>query len=265
MPGVSVLWSLLVVALSLVALVLVAFGVRELSLAYRILSRDPDRVLDAPKGGPIELVGTVGPEGATLRSPFTDAECVAYEYEVTEKRTRTQTTGKSTTTQTYWETIASGREAVPFRLEDDTGEVLVDPAGADLQLDAEHTIRVEGGTEPPEVIARYIRDDERVDDQNRSLDHHQFELHTGNDRRFVERRLDVGEPVHVLGVARYAVVGAPVQAANRWDGLRARLVGPRFLVSDTTERGAGIRVALPGLAAVLVGAVVLALLVVFVL
>lgn len=167
---------------------------------------------------------------------------------------------------------------MPFRLADETGRVHVDPAGADLSLSSERAIDVEGGTEPPERIARYIRTDDRVDDQNRRLDLRLFELKTGRDRKFVERRLDVGGPVHVLGVARYdpdaatasrdvnAVVGAPSTAAspNRWRRLRTRLFGPRFVISDTTERGAGLRVAVPGLAATVAGAAVLAILGAFV-
>ena len=272
MPLASLLWFVLVAA-TVVGIGLVVFGARELVLAYRILSRDPDAVLDAPAGGPIELEGTVVADSDALSSPFTDTACVAYEYEVQEKRTRTQSTGKTTTTQTYWETIASGTEAIPFRLEDDTGNVLVDPTGADLRLSAERAVRVDGGTEPPERIARYIRDDDRVDDQNRSIDLRLFELQTGRDRKFVERRLDVGGPVHVLGYSQYdttasreagqvnAVVGAPESArsVSPWVRLRTRFVGPRFLVSDTSGRGAGFRIALPGLASALAGLVVLAL------
>lgn len=256
-----------IIAVSVVALALLGFGVRELAVAHRILSRGPDAVFDAPGGGPIELEGTVVPEGEPLRSPFTGTECVAYEYEVQEQRTRTRSNGKTTTTETYWETIASGEEAIPFRLKDDTGAVLVDPSGADLRLSAERAIRVEGGAEPPERIARYIREDDRVDDQNRTIDLRLFELRTGRDRKFVERRLDLGEPAHVLGIARHdpsaskasghvnAVVGAPegARSPDRWIRLRSRLVGPRFLISDTTGRGAGLRVALPGIAAVLLG------------
>lgn len=112
-----------------------------------------------------------------------------------------------------------------------------------------------------------------MDDQNRRFDLRLFELKTSSDRKFVERRLDVGGPVHVLGIARYdttasratgqvnAVVGAPEAAhsQNRWARLRTRFFGPRFLVSDTTGRGAGLRVAIPGLTAVFAGLVVVAL------
>lgn len=277
-PSFFSLPSAVILAVSVVALVLFAFGVRELSVAYRILSREPDAVLDAPGGGPIELEGTVVPEGTPLRSPFIGAECFAYEYEVQERRTRTRSTGKTTTTETYWETIAAGEEVIPFRLKDDTGAVLVDPAGADLRLSAERAIRVEGGTEPPERIARYIREDDRVDDQNRTIDLRLFELRTGRDRKFIERRLDVGEPVYVLGIAHYdpsaskasghvnAVVGAPEEARspNRWIRLRSRLFGPRFLISDSTGQGAGLRVALPGVVAILLGLGVLVFVALFV-
>lgn len=229
--------------LVVVCLALLVYGVLELRLAWRVLRENPDSVLNAPNGGSVELVGTAEPGEKTLASPFTDTECLLYEYEVDEERHSNQ--GRS------WATIASGTRLLPFRLEDDTGSVLVEPAGADLRLGRESTIRVDGGERPPEAIAGFIERDDRVDDQDRSIDLKLFEVQTGKDRRYVERRLDVGETVHVLGTARFdtsaargsghvnAVVGIDPDVLElgrvRW--YLRRLLGPPFVISDTGERG----------------------------
>ena len=268
------LWALvLLVVLTASAVGLFVYAKRELSTAYRILSREPDAVLDTPAGGPVELEGVVAADKTTLESPFTGTDCVAYEYAVEERRTRTSSTGNTTSTHQYWKTIASGEHAVAFRLEDDTGSVLVDPTRATFSLSTGDRIRVDGGTEPPARIARFIDETDRVDDQNRSIDLRITELKTGRDRRFVERRLDVGGAVHVLGVARYdtthstasgqvnGVVGAPPDAAsaNRVERIRWRLFGPAFRISDTSARSAGLRLVLPGVVSALFGLLMLAL------
>ena len=156
-------------------------------------------------------------DGQTLRSPFTDTECLAYEYEVQEERNTQH--GQS------WERIASGREAVPFRLRDETGSVLVEPPGADIRLDREARITVEGGERPPERIARFIERDERVDDQNRSID------------------------LGVVGIDRDAL------DRGRLGWYRYRIFGLPFLGSDSDERGTVKRIGVVGLAAAFGGGV----------
>lgn len=252
--------SIAVLALaSAVFLVCLGYAVRELRLANHVLRSRPNSVLDAPGGGPIELRGTTEPAGGALRSPFTETPCLAYEYAVEEERN-----SKHGTT---WTTIASGESYVPFRLEDDSGSVYVEPPGADFRLTSEDRIVIEGGTAPPDPIQRFVDREEDVDCQNRTLDLRLFELRTGKDRRFVERRLDVGEEVHVLGTARYDTtvgreagqvnaavgIGEAALSDDRWVRLRHRLFGYPFVVSDSSERGLGVRAALYGAGAILGG------------
>lgn len=248
----------LVVLLALAAVIcaaVLAFGLLELRLAWWILRDDPDSVLDAPNEGPIELVGVAEADDRTLRAPFTETECLAYEYEVE----REQHTKNGRT----WDQIASGRDAVPFRLTDDTGSVLVEPPGADIRLEREARLTVRGGERPPEQVLRFIESDDRVSDQNTSVDLRLFELKTGKDQRFTEKRLDVGETVHVLGTARFdttasqkvgqvnAVVGMDPQVLElgRFRWYLHRLLGTPFLISDTDERGTAKRIGLVGVLA----------------
>ncbi|MFT4889202.1 MAG: hypothetical protein ACI9YT_000111 [Halobacteriales archaeon] len=143
----------------------------------------------------------------------------------------------------------------------------MEPAGARTNIPTETKIRVDGGEEPPARIRRFIEGNPDVDSENTSLDLKVIELNTGSDRRYVERRPDPDEDVHVLGHARYgrdgldyagsvnAVIGPRLDGAA---SLRARdgdrLGGRGFVVSDAAERGAVWRIAKPGLVALFLAA-----------
>ncbi|WP_458205571.1 GIDE domain-containing protein [Haladaptatus sp. NG-SE-30] len=233
---------------SLVGLAMLWYGGRDLLLAYRILTTDPTDAASLADGAPVEVEGVARPQDGTTTAPFTGTECLAFEYEVKEE--------EHTQHGQHWRTIDSGRYHVPFRVEDDTASVLVDPQGAEFRFSAERSINVHGGDRPPERIVSFIESNEDVDSEDRTLDLKLFELKTGSDRKYIERRLDPGEPIHVLGEARYDT------SAGRRGGEvnvvieRGESV-PRFLISDTDERGAAWRVAWSGLPYVLAGLLLL--------
>ena len=214
-----------------------AYGAWRLRPVYHILTNDPIAVRDLVyHSGPAEIEGTAVPtdSGTTVRAPFTDTACLAYEYEVQEYRSSGQSS--------YWETLEEGESAAQFLVEDDTGTVQVDPADAELHFDS-HTTEVPRGEEPPESIARYINQSEAVDAQHdRSLDLVVTELTIGNDQRFVERRLDVDESVHVYGDVERAPAGE--WGSGLVDALLTRGEEAGILViSDTSERGTAWRLA----------------------
>lgn len=239
------------------------YGLRELRLAHRILRSGTDSVLETTDGGYVELRGSVEPVENPLESPFTGTACVACEYAVKEER--------SSQHGTNWTTIESGSGIVPFRLDDGSGSVLVEPTGSDLRLERDDRIEVDGGTAPPPKVQEYIERTEDVECENETLDLRVIELATGSDRRYVEKRLDAGAEAHVLGSARYdttvasesgqvnAVVGAAeaARSPSRWHRLRHRLFGRPFVVSDRSERRLGLYAGAVGLALV-VGTVLLA-------
>jgi len=219
---------------------------RELRPVYHILTNDPVPVRDLPtRDGPVEVQGTarLSEDHGTVHTPFTESNCLAFEYETQEYRS----SGKSS----YWKTLDKGGAWVPFLVEDDTGAVRVDPEGAELHFE-EHSVRIDGGQEPPERIAEYIAGTEDVDPQDRSIDLVVTELDYGNDQRFIERRLDVGENAYVYG----SVGPAP---GGEWG---SRLVDaevrddpalPAFVVSDSSERGTAWRIGKGALGWVAVG------------
>ncbi len=238
----------LLCASSLVGLAMLWYGSRDIRVAYRIVRNDPSDVMSLGDGTPVEVEGTAQAENGVLQSPFTGSDCVAYEYEVKEE--------ESTQHGRNWRTIDSGRNHVPFRVEDETASALVDPRGADFRFSAERSIDVRGGDQPPDRVQEFITSNEDVDSEERSLDLKLFELNTGKDRKYVEKRLDPDEGVHVLGEARYdSSAGSKAGEVNTVVGHGENV--PRFLISDTSERGAAWRVAWGGLPYALGGVVLL--------
>ncbi|WP_440763616.1 GIDE domain-containing protein [Natronorubrum sp. DTA7] len=254
-----------VAVLALGAAVAVAFcwyGIGELRLANRILRSRPDSVLDTTDGGRIELRGTARPvdDGRRCRAPLSDTPCLAYEYEI--ERYSSSKNGSN------WSTIDADEGYVPFLLEDDSGNVLIEPPGADLRLETDNRITVDAGTEPPSTIARFIEDTDAIDDQATGSDRGILDRLTDSDRRFTERLLVPDEEVHVLGTARYdtTVSSAPGQvnaavgvdeaayADSRWLRLRHALFGDPFIISDSTERRLGLRAGAQGLLTLGIGA-----------
>lgn len=223
-------------AVALVGVLALWRAYREFRPVYHILTNDPVPVRDLPpRSGPVEVRGTARrtDEGETVTTPFTESRCLAYEYEAQEYQSSGQ--------HSHWKTLDEGGERVPFLVEDDTGLVRVDPAGAELHFE-EHSLKIDGGTELPARIAEYVRETDEVDPQDKSIDLVVTELDYGNDQRFVERRLDVGERVYVYG----SVERGP---GGEWgSGLVDALVSdgtdlPEFVISDTSERGTAWRIA----------------------
>jgi hypothetical protein len=245
-----------------VGVALLTLGLAELRNAWRIRSQDPDPAADATRGGPVELAGVANAADQTIRAPFSGTECLACEYEVLEYRS----SGKHSS----WQTVDEDTIAVPFHLQDDTGSVLVDPNGASLNLAEEMDHKVQGGTTPPDRIREFIADTPTVDSENYTHDLKIVEIKGGNDRRYVERRLDPNKRVHVVGAARSAydrtgdlgtvnaVVGAPdVGSASLIGRWRRRIAGRPFAVADSRQGGAAWRMAKPGLVLTVLGGVVL--------
>jgi hypothetical protein len=209
---------------------------RKLRPVYHILANDPVPVRDLPhRSGPTEVRGTARPsdDHGTVHTPFTETDCLAFEYETQEYQSQGQ--------HSAWKTLDEGGAWVPFLVEDDTGAVRVDPEGAELHFE-EHSVKVSGGDEPPARIAEYIAATDDVDPQTKSIDLVVTELDYGNDQRFVERRLDVGESVYVYGDVGRAPAGewgSRLVDAELRDGPDL----PAFVVSDTSERGTAWRIA----------------------
>lgn len=115
---------------------LVAFGKGFVTLRRkRLIENTPTSKVRSLAMGLSEVYGEATPhKGNLLKSPFSGKDCLYYRYEVEEYRR----SGK----RSRWVTIKKGSKWVLFHLKDDTGEVVVDPR------DAEVDIPIDFSTEP---------------------------------------------------------------------------------------------------------------------
>ena len=251
-------WSLTYLFLGLFALpgvAVLAYGLREGFVGYRLHATDPTPIGDlANVSGPVEVAGTARTHDGTLDAPLTGTPCLAYEWEVTERR-------RDSDGDTTWTTIASGGSSVPFRVDDGTASVLVDPTDADLRLAEAHETYVGSGERPPETVRAFVEREPAVDAEYREFSVGPFDLSAGNARRYTESRLDPDEPVYVYGEPTYA------PGESREVGqVNARIEGGRpFIVADGTESEATRRVLLRAVGFVAFGLLWLGFVAVFVL
>jgi len=101
-------------------------GVKDLKYYYLITGIPTSKVRSLAIGLS-EVKGIIHPFTQKLISPFSKQECVLYKYIVEEYRRSHRSS--------YWVPVKVELKSVPFYLVDDTGRVLVDPRGAELDLD----------------------------------------------------------------------------------------------------------------------------------
>lgn len=125
--------------ITLVALVFLLFlrgFVKGLGLfweAYKVKSRDVTPANEVYLAdGVVEVEGTAEVLDETVESPYTTTDCLVYEYK--KERDIDDDSGMTT--------VDSGREGVPFLLADGSGEVAIDPTGAEFMLGTDD---IEGG------------------------------------------------------------------------------------------------------------------------
>lgn len=92
----------------------------------RVMENMPTSRIRSVAMGFAELAGTAKAK-VVLAAPFSGIPCVYFRYLVEQEKTRRRG-GRS------WETIDRGESAEPFHLQDPTGMILVDPAGAETVL-----------------------------------------------------------------------------------------------------------------------------------
>ncbi|MFB6305291.1 MAG: GIDE domain-containing protein [Haloferacaceae archaeon] len=206
--------------LVLVGLVLLGLGVRDGWVALRHRTRRVAPVGElAADDGRVVVSGVARRAEATVTAPLSGRACLAYAWRTVEHREQRSLDG---TVGTWGQPGRSGREAVPFLVEDWTGTVRVDPEGADVRLAEE-----------------WVRDPETVpEDRPRGLDHADDVLGVrAYDRRYYEGRLDEGEPVTVSG--RVAPGGDRIVARQ----VGVSISGDGASITDATPAGSAARAA----------------------
>lgn len=177
-------------------------GTRQVRFGYRMFTNDPVGAGEAHlQDGVVEVEGVVEPLEETVTGPYTGETAVAYTCRRERREERTDDDGETTTS---WETVSRDSDAVPFLVADETGEVAVDPAGANLSITEAEVTR--GGST-----------------SRRRPEYQEY-----------EGRIEPGEDVHVYGQLRTAADGEGAPGEERTyvgDGDEVS----EFVVSDGSE------------------------------
>ncbi|MBI5636302.1 hypothetical protein HY993_05040 [Candidatus Micrarchaeota archaeon] len=137
--------------------------------------------------GLVEIFGNVIPsEGKILKSPFSNSDCVYYRYTVEEYKNH----GK----RSQWDTIMTGDGRELFFLKDDTGMVLVDSNGAEIDIPQDNQYQTGGlfGKPVPKTIESFLKT------KNASATGF---LGIGRQLRFTEWFIAPKDKLYILGTA----------------------------------------------------------------
>ncbi len=158
-PGGSLEW-LLDLAVAAACGFLIRYGFRQLH-EKNMIENVPSSPIRSVAMGLAEIKGRA-PLSANLKAPLSGAPCHYFRYLVEEERSR----GKG---GREWVAVDQGKSNVPFRVEDPTGAILVNPEGAEILLK---------------------RDYQRID---------RAEGWFGRRKRYSEWRIDPADFVYVIG------------------------------------------------------------------
>lgn len=192
----------------------------------RLIENTPTSKARSVAMGPVEVFGHVEPfQGKVLKAPFSRGDCVYYKYAIEERRTRTDSRGRTTT---YWATVKDGSERTHFLLRDETGAVLVGPEGADMDIPEDFEFQSGLGRDPPEAVKQFLT--------SQGLGFEGF-LGINKTMRYSEHHLAVGDKVFVFGTAGdnpLVKEGTALQGSA--DVMIQKGSGAPFYITDKSEK-----------------------------
>lgn len=211
----------------------------------RLIQDTPTEKVRSMAAGRTELEGVARSDGGTVEAPFTDEECLHVDWRIEEWRK-----DHSDDDNDYeWETIASGSQTLPFKLDDGTGEALVRAreGEADFEVSGANRTRFTTGRgdSPPAEVREFIEGHDRNDDDTSFMEDPIDGLtdlvnsdaigYSNRRRRYTQEVLPDGSDVYVLGsaVPREVEGGMDDSQEDLLKMTRAEL--DKFLISDRSE------------------------------
>jgi len=115
----------------------------------RMIENIPTSKVRSIAMGLVEISGTVLPAKKNiLKSPFSNRDCVYYRFTIEEYRQE----GK----HSRWVTKKRGEKSTHFFLQDETGKVLVDANGAEIDIPMKNEFRSKLGIDPPKEVMSFL-------------------------------------------------------------------------------------------------------------
>jgi hypothetical protein len=197
----------------------------------QLMADTPTETAQSLSMGPSELKGTaLAADGGPMPAPFSNEECVLAKYEIEEYDDDHDDDGGS------WQTVEEDVVFAPFYLDDDTGQVLVEPhEEATYDLDPEDWTEtyVDSSTRGPAPIQDFV-------DSVGSIGYPHDGVGTDGDRKYRQNLIKDRESVYVFGSVLPREDASP--DATDEERLVVRKVEesdpvaePMFLISDDEE------------------------------
>lgn len=101
------------------------------------------------KEGLSEIKGHAQKKESIINSPFSGKECFYCKYYVEEPK-------KDNKGHTHWRTVAAETQFVPFLMKDETGEIEIDPSGAEIESLHTESFSIGPGKEPGVNIKKFL-------------------------------------------------------------------------------------------------------------
>lgn len=151
----------------------------------RLIQNTPTSKIRSLAMGLVETKGNAFlPKGKVMYSPFSKTKCIYYRYTIEELRR----SGKSS----HWATIKSGDDRQYFYLRDNTGNVLVDPKGAHIDIPVDHEFKSSFGKNPPDNVREFL--------ESKSLNSRGL-LGLNKTMRYREYYITEKDPIYIMGAA----------------------------------------------------------------
>lgn len=203
----ATLYAALVAVVGTAALLSLGRSLPNLGLAIQALRLRSVGPGDVTRG-PVVVTGTPVPLSGPVESPWTDADCVAFDADVKQHSRRRHGSN--------WRPVRTMAREVPFEIRGPTGAVEVDPEEADLEMKETYRAVTEEKSPPPPSEA---------DPGLSRLPLVQFS--SEGTYKYVERRIDPTDTVTVFGVAEY---DSPADTTPEITGGGSGLLAPPFAV-----------------------------------
>ena len=172
-------WAIIGMGAGIVVFVI---GLRSF-LLKRMIENIPTSKVRSIAMGLVEVYGSAVPIKA-MKSPFSRKDCVYYKYKIEEQRSD----GK----RTYWATLRKEEKSVPFLLKDDTGSVMVDCAGANMEISVDSIFESGIGHDPPKQVLDFLNAQRIAHDSFLGFNKHM---------KYTEWFISPGDKLYVLGTA----------------------------------------------------------------